>query len=399
MRVLALSLGVPFPPVGGGLARTYHLLQALASHHEIVLAAFSYGEPHDPPPFPVRVETVAWQWSRAYLEMVGDDPAASTRAYQYLTWEADEPWLASVLDPAPMEAALRRLLEERVDVILLEGTPLTKFLPVLPWGVPRVLDFYDVHSLMARREAAAANGDSGALAHEAERTLRWERRAVRQCNACVTVSDAEATAARTLLEADPVHVIPTGVDTTYFAPQARQSQRGAVLFTGTMNYPPNVDAACHFAGEILPLVKREAPHATFHVVGTNPTDRVARLASDSVVVYGRVPDMRPHFANAEVVVAPIRAGGGTKLKLLEAGAAGKAIVSTSFGVEGLPFKPDRDLLVADSPAGFAAAVVRLLDDPARRAELGAHARAVACRYDWQAIGNAFRQIIERCARP
>jgi glycosyltransferase involved in cell wall biosynthesis len=113
-------------------------------------------------------------------------------------------------------------------------------------------------------------------------------------------------------------------------------------------------------------------------------------------VYGRVEDVRPHHENAEVVLVPVRGGGGTRLKVLEAAAEGKAIVSTTLGIEGLAFCPGRDLLVADTPAEFASAVVRLLESPTDRAVLGAHARAVACQYDWGDIGARFREVVEEC---
>src|SRR5690606_12342568 len=119
---------------------------------------------------------------------------------------------------AAMESAIRRLLEERFDLILLEGTPLAKFLPVLPPDVPRVLDLFDVHTLMLQRELTRADGNHATLAREAERTLRWEREAAGRCSACLAVSDAEAAAARGLLEARAVHVVPNGVDAAYFTP-------------------------------------------------------------------------------------------------------------------------------------------------------------------------------------
>ncbi len=399
MRILALSLGVPFPPIGGGLTRTYHLLEALSRHHEVVLAAFEYGDAHDLPPFPIEIERAAWRWSQPYLDMTGDDPAARARAYNYLTFEIDAPWFVSALDPSAMDELLGRVLESRFDLILLEGAPLARFLPRLPPDVPRVLDLFDVHSLMTQRDVeACAPADRAALSREAKRTLAWERVAAENTNHCLTVSKEEAAVATELLHATSVHVVPNGVDTEFFSPGAGHPQKGTLLFTGRMNYEPNADAAIYAAEKILPIVRQQVPDATLHIVGASPTPQVSALASDAVVVYGRVEDVRPHHQNAEVVIVPVRKGGGTRLKVLEAAAAGKAIVSTTLGIEGLSFRPGRDLLVADSPDDLAAAVVSLLGDPGRRAELGAHARTVACRYDWQEIGANFRKLIERFER-
>jgi glycosyltransferase involved in cell wall biosynthesis len=388
VRILTLALGIPFPPLGGGLTRTFHLLKALAAHHQVTLAGFTYGEPHDVPPYPIRLEKVPWEWSEAYREMTGPDADASRRAYERLTYDDPQPWFVSVMDPAAMEEALARLLREPFDLVLLEGTPLARFLPVLPAGIPCVLDLFDIHSEMARRAGASAGADERrAATREAERTLAFERDAVSRCSACLAVSEQDAAAARTLLGATAVQVVPNGVDTSYFTPSRDPAEPGTVLFTGRMSYAPNADAAIFFATEVLPLVQREYPEVRFHIVGAAPPPQVSALQSPAVVVHGRVDDVRPHFRNAEVVVVPVRAGGGTRLKVLEAAASAKAIVSTSLGVEGLAFEDGRDLLVADSAAAFAAATLTLLRAPATRQVLGTGARAAVMRYDWSAIGE------------
>jgi glycosyltransferase involved in cell wall biosynthesis len=390
VRILTLALGIPFPPLGGGLIRTFHLLKSLAAHHQVTLAAFTYGESHDVPPYPIQLEAVPWEWSVAYREMTGPDADASRRAYERLTYDDPEPWFVSVMDPAAMEQTLARLLREPPDLVLLEGTPLARFMPVLPAGVPCVLDLFDIHSEMARRARDSADAvERRAATREAERTLAFERDAVSRCAACLAVSEQDAAAARTLLGATAVQVVPNGVDTSYYTPSREPPEPGTVLFTGRMSYAPNADAAIFFANEVLPLVQRDCPEARFHIVGAAPPPQVCALKSPSVVVHGRVDDVRPHFRNAEVVVVPVRAGGGTRLKVLEAAASAKAVVSTSLGVEGLAFEDGRDILVADSAAAFAAATLTLLRDPATRHVLGTGARAAAMRYDWSAIGERF----------
>ena len=213
----------------------------------------------------------------------------------------------------------------------------------------------------------------------------------------MAVSAEEAAAARSLLGATQVHMVPNGVDTSYFAPASGRRDPGKVLFTGRMSYSPNAEAAVQFAKRVLPLVLREVPHARFHVVGDAPSVEVEALG-ETVAIHGRVGDIRMHQRTAEVVVVPVRSGGGTRLKLLEAAACGNAVVTTPLGVEGLTFEPGRDLLVAETDVDFAAAVVDLLRDPDRRAALGVRARAAACRYEWKGIGEAFLQVIEAIAR-
>jgi glycosyltransferase involved in cell wall biosynthesis len=316
-------------------------------------------------------------------------------AAERLTYQVHDPWFVSSLDPALMKDAVQAALNARPDLVLFEGTPMAQFAPCLPRDLPRVLDLFDVHSVMARRTLDAATAETRtALAREAARTLAFERRAARDSQACLVVSPDDAVAARDVLGALRVHLVPNGVDTAYFTPSADPPEPGAILFTGRMSYEPNADAVCHFASDVLPLVRREAPHARLHVVGVAPPPRVVALQSDAVIVHGRVDDVRPYHRVAEVVVVPVRAGGGTRLKVLEAAASGKSIVSTRLGVEGLPFHDGRDVLVADGAPDFAAAVVSLLRDPDRRQELGRRAREVACGYDWSAIGASLCDIVE-----
>lgn len=386
MRILALALGIPFPPVGGGLTRTFHLLEAIASHHDVTLIGFTYegAEPHEEPPYPVHVEAVPWQWSRDYREMIGADAAVAARAYARLAYQHDQPWFATVVDRGPMQKTLSKVLAMPPDIVVLEGTPLAQFLPWLPADVPRVLDLFDVHSVMEHRSDGP----------EAQRTLAFERNAVRACTTCLAVSAADVEAARSLLGASSVHLVPNGVDTSYFMPSAMPIETGSLLFTGRMNYPPNIDAACFFATEILPLVREAAPHARFHIVGADPTAGVRALASDAVIVHGRVTDIRPFLANSEVVVVPVRSGGGTRLKVLEAAASGKPIVSTHLGVDGVNFGAD-DVVIADDAQEFARAILSLLGNPSTRRAIGSRARVVAARYEWSKIGEEFRRIIEQ----
>jgi polysaccharide biosynthesis protein PslH len=399
VRILVLALGVPFPPLGGGLTRTFHLLKALAARHDVTLAAFTYGDAHEAPPYRLNLRSVPWHWSEDYERMTGADAAAAHRAYVRLTHEVDEPWFAGVMDPGPMRALLVDALRGQPDLVLFEGMPLARFLPEVPSGVTRVIDLFDIHSVMAREAVGDADdGNLAALTREAERTLAFERKAVRQCDACLAVSEPDVEAARHLLGATSVHLVPNGVDTSYFSPSSRDPDPGALLFTGRMAYSPNADAARYFAELVLPLVRREVPHARFHIVGDAPPPRVLALASDAVRVYGRVDDIRAFHSRSEVVVVPILSGGGTRLKILEAAACGQAIVSTRLGAEGLPFRDGDHLLIADSPADFAAAVVALLRNPERRAQLGSRARAVAAQFDWVDIGQSFTRVIENILR-
>jgi glycosyltransferase involved in cell wall biosynthesis len=197
-----------------------------------------------------------------------------------------------------------------------------------------------------------------------------------------------------------VVVIPTGVDTTYFAPSTVAERPRHLVFSGSMDWLPNEDGMLYFVHEILPLIRQQEPSVTVTIVGRSPTPSVARLASDAgIEVTGRVDDVRPYLAAAAVYIVPLRIGGGTRLKIFEAMSMGKAVVSTTVGAEGLPVTAGEHLRLADDPDEFAGAVVHLLRSPIERAQLGTRARhLVATTYDWAAAATELETGLELATR-
>jgi len=302
---------------------------------------------------------------------------------------------------AGLEELLRQVVtRESFDLVIVHSTNMARFLPVLPPRLPRVLDLHVVHSLMAQRAVDRTTGEERNLAlYEADRTLRFERHVARRCNLCLTVSEREATAARMLLGIDHVQVIPNGVDLEVFAPGDQPPDGDFLLFSGRLDSAPNIEAAAYFVHKVFPLVRREVPGASFHLCGANPTPDIARLASDTIFVHGRVDDLPRCYRQAAVVVVPLLHGGGTHHKVLEAAASGKAIVSTKLGAEGLDFQAGEHLLVADEPSAFAAAVIRLLRDDRQRCLLGLRARRACRPYEWRKIIAHFCRTIENLVKP
>jgi glycosyltransferase involved in cell wall biosynthesis len=194
----------------------------------------------------------------------------------------------------------------------------------------------------------------------------------------------------------PKIVIPNGVDTSFFAPQARPVEDDTLVFTGAINYFPNADAVIWFVSDVLPLIHKVRPGVRFSIVGNAPPESVRRLASSHVEVTGFVDDVRPSIARSAVYVVPIRIGGGTRLKVLEAMAMRKPIVTTSIGCEGIDAAHGKSVLIADTPQAFADATLRLLADR-RMAEALADAGhdLVRSRYDWASIGDAMGTAYEK----
>jgi glycosyltransferase involved in cell wall biosynthesis len=237
------------------------------------------------------------------------------------------------------------------------------------------------------------------------RMLRFERDALARFDLVLAVSQADRqTFTRLYPEAlkRPAHVVQTGVDTSYFAPQppsanARPDRRTHLVFTGSMDWLPNEDGMLYFVREILPRIRKIEPDATLSIIGRTPTTAVRRLADEAgIEVTGRVDDVRPHIAKGSVYVVPLRIGGGTRLKIFEAMAMGKAVVSTTVGAEGLPVTSGQNVMIADEPARFAHAVIHLIRDTESRRRIEAEARRLVVeRYDWSAVALDFEQAFGR----
>jgi glycosyltransferase involved in cell wall biosynthesis len=233
------------------------------------------------------------------------------------------------------------------------------------------------------------------------RLRRYERAACQAADRVVAVSGTDAEAIKNLVPGLEPAIVPNGVDMAYYGAtveplEGDSGPREADLaFTAKMDFRPNVDAVLWFAREVLPLIRMQAPETCLWAVGRDPHSRLASLGTDSAVALtGWVEDVRPYIAGAGVYIVPLRMGGGTRLKVLEAMAMGKAIVSTSVGCEGFEVTSGRELVIADSPPAFAAAVLDLLQNRARRDELGAAARAFAWKYDWPLIVPQLEALYE-----
>ena len=235
--------------------------------------------------------------------------------------------------------------------------------------------------------------------------IEWRkvRRAEAQACARAAITIAVSDEDRTLLEQDApdTHLvtIPTGVETSYFQPDDEHERPDHLVFSGSMDWYPNEDAVIHFVESIWPRIRQARPFATFTIIGRHPSPRVRALgATPGVQVSGTVDDVRPLIAEGAVYVVPLRVGGGTRLKIFEALAMGKAVVSTTIGAEGLGVTPDRHLVLADDPVVFADAVIALLGDRAGRRALGAEGRRIVVeQYSWARVGQEFERHLRDAA--
>lgn len=293
-----------------------------------------------------------------------------------------------------------RAVREQVEALLATGDvdlAIADFLFAasnVPTGlVPVVLFEHNVEYLIWQRLARIESR----LWRRPFLEIEWRKLRHAEASACtaadLTIAVSPDDRARLLAIAPTAAIasIPTGVDTGYFAPIGKPEIPGRLVFSGSMDWHPNEDAVLWFADTMLPRIRRRVPHATLTIVGRNPSARVRDLAHrEGIAVTGTVDDVRPHIDAAEVFVVPLRAGSGTRLKIFEALAMAKPVVSTTVGAEGLSLDPGREVVLADTPELFADAVCALLADPARRRALGETGRVlVDTHYSWAQVARTF----------
>ena len=396
MRILWLNAGLLLPLDKGGKLRTWHVMRHLARRHEITW--LSYVDPGARPEDVEGMSEVA-----AHVHTI-PRRSASKGTPRFLIEAASHlfhplPYAVGAYASRLYRQRVARLLDEgRFDLVVCDFLPPVANLPTRV-SCPTVLFTHNVEAEIWRRhtETASTWWKRALMRQQWRRMLRFERAAVGRFDLVLAVSDADG---RTLQQLygplrRPVHVIPTGVDTTYFAPLAAAERPAHLVFTGSMDWLPNEDGMLFFVHDVLPLIRRQEPSVTLSIVGRAPTPAVARLAAEAgIEVTGRVDDVRPHVAAGAVYVVPLRIGGGTRLKIFEAMAMGKPVVSTTIGAEGLPLKDGEHVRIADEPQAFADAVLWLLREPGERARLGRAARdLVAAQYDWSAAAREFERAL------
>jgi len=403
MNLLWLNAGLLLPLDKGGKLRTWHLMRQLARRHEITYLSFR--DVTDSPDAVKGMNEVA-----AKVVTVPRTEARKGTAKFYVDagryLANGKPYAVAKYRSLDYRHAIGQLLnEQQFDAIVCDFLVPVVNLPD-PLPCPSILFTHNVEAEIWRRHAETARNPIARLLLEQQRRrmLRFERAALRRFDLVLAVSDADGQTFDRLYPGTltaPVHVVQTGVDTSFFAPTtATPTKRAHLVFTGSMDWLPNVDGMQYFVHEILPRIREAEPDATISIIGRSPTPAVKRLALEAgIEVTGRVDDVRPHIAEGSVYLVPLRIGGGTRLKIFEAMAMGKAVVSTTIGAEGLPVTPGEHVLIADDPAQFAQAVIGLIRDDERRRRLEAQARRlVVDRYDWVAVSRDFEDALTRVCR-
>lgn len=383
-----VTYGLPYPPDSGPRIRDFSLLREISGRADVTVCSLVMSH-----------SQADLSELRRHCEIAGTwrEPQLTAGRYWDVFTGASLRGMPLATRPyyvPEMAAAIRSLVDRYAfDIVQFEHSFLAGYRTAIPPDARcrTVLSFHNVGFQQYRRMAALDTGWKARLAFGAKAIAMrgWESRAAAQFDGSIAVSAAE----RDLLLAENpalrIFVIENGVDCEQFRPFPQDAPGNALLFVGIMAYPPNRDAMIYFCRDILPLVRKEVPDVRLSIVGHSPPAVVRRLAEvENVTVTGYVEDVTPYYRDAAVLVVPLRGGGGTRLKILEAMSLGRPVVSTSIGCEGLEVISGRHLLVADTPEEFALSLVRLFRNSEHRRSIAAEARhLVEQRYDWKLLGG------------
>lgn len=396
MKVLVVSQNLPYPSSGAS-TRNYHLLKALCSEHDVALVAMADE---------AEIEEYAEAFARLRLakttRVIARPAGRGKRVKQLLRLARGQSYVLSAHTSPRVQAAIDELTgREPYDLVYVESALMGGYR--MPEGAKVIIDQHNMEFEVLQRSYKRQGSllRKGYNWAESKLLASAEIARCRRAALVVVTSERERIAFERLLPSQRCVVVPNGVDTDYFASgetDARTPVRPhQVVYTGSMDYFPNVDAVLYFAARCWPTVRERVPDATWMIVGRNPPPEIRRLAqTPGVTVTGSVNDVRPYLGESAVALAPLRIGGGTRLKILEALAMRKAVVSTALGCEGLDVVHGTHLLVADGPDGYSEAVIELLQDPAKRDELGSRGRAlVESAYSWERCGARLLRAVQQ----
>lgn len=400
MKILWVKAGGLIPPDTGGKIRSYNILRELARKHSVTLFSFYAAHEND------QHDSLSNIFDRVVtVPLPMPAPKSSAEFLQYLQYAFSfESYSLMKFSRPSVRMALRTLLSEnRFDVILCD------FLfaaPPIPWDFPcpKIVFTHNVEAMIWKRHyEVARNPLWKALSWREWRTMeRAERAYLKRADHVLAVSEADANIFSGFLDRSKITVIPTGVDTEFFQPQPGAPVPNSLVFTGSMDWLPNEDGIFYFAEQILPRIRKQIPDVKLWVVGRKPSRRLQDLSQTqpNLNITGWVEDVRPYLAQGAVCIVPLRIGGGTRLKIFEAMAMEKAVISTTVGAEGLPVQNCENIIIADGEQEFAQACIELLGNPKVRNGIGATARQLVCaRYGWPKIAEAFSEVLLRVAAP
>jgi len=384
MHILVIDEEFPYPPNTGKRIRSFNLLSRLATRHDLHYMAYGHEDSDsyrmlqrmnmNPLPVSPRVPPKSGLlfYTRLAANLLSRQPYVVTSHYS---------------------RAFRKALNDflrisALDLIICEWSPYAIFVRDIP-DVKKLVVAHNIEARIWQRYYANEKNPlkKWYIGKQMAKLGQFERAAYKWADGATAVSEVDADEILSYNHHLPVKVVDNGVDLEYFRPDGTEPDKNSLVYVGTMDWRPNQDAAVYFVEEILPIIAARRPETKISLVGRKPPAHIKALDRHSAVtVTGSVDDIRPYIRHSAVYVVPLRIGGGTRLKILDAMAMGRAIVSTSVGAEGLDVSDGENIMLADTPQEFADRVVELLEDDARRRRLGAAGRAlVEAHYSWDRL--------------
>jgi len=395
MKILWVKAGKLLPVDTGGKIRSYNILRRLAERNEVTLLSY-YSGPRDH----AYEKEIASQLPGTLTLNTGVPESSALDYLRRLTQAA--PYAVTKFTSDEVKSEVATLLNDgEFDVAVCDFLAASLNFPTV-LKTPTLLFQHNVESALWKRQASHEPNliNRAVYKLEAAKMLKYERKAVARFHHVIAVSDNDRDLMSAMTDASRISVVPTGVDLQQFSAarsEDTQSKDPLVIFVGSMDWEANIDAVDYFCREVWPAVKRIVPGVRFRIVGRNPHARVKKLANDSIEVTGTVASVIEHYREAAVNIVPLRIGGGTRLKIYEAMAMGKATVSTSIGAEGLDVNDGSDILLADSPAKFAESLIALLANDQLRKRIAKAAAVQAAKFDWSVITKRFETVLAEIA--
>ncbi len=399
MKVLLLTQVLPYPPDSGPKVKTWNVIKYLAqAGHEVTLVSFVRGD-----------QSAEVEHLRRYCRAIHTTPMERGFVQDgwalLRSWISGQPWMMVRDDRAAMRQLVDRLAATtRFDIAHADQLNMAQYAARVP-GARKVLDAHNALWLLYKRLAETMRpGPRRWLLERDWHLLKgYEGRICREFDAVIAVSEEDKTSLEEAMQqATDITVIPIAVDTDIEVPPTRPPGADHILHIGTMYWPPNIDGVLWFIREVFPHIRTRRPDVTLDVVGARPPQELARLGGDGtgINVTGYVADPMPYLEKAGVMIVPLRAGGGMRVKILNALSQGMPIVSTTIGCEGIAVETGRHLLIADHPQGFALATLRLLEDRRFADELGRNGRRlIQVTYDYRVACRALEDVYQSGFRP
>jgi len=396
MKILWVKSDFVIPADTGGKIRSYNIIRQLAKLHLVTYLSFidqNYTSQHEAG-MQVCVQEVISVFKRSekkygfgfYLRL-------------FLGLFSSLPYIVHKYHSARIKRIIGELWKQRrFDILICDFLEMSVNLEKNT-VFPKVLFQHNVESAIWDRYYQVERNWLKRLYffYERRRMRKYEAFACQRFDRVLAVSQADKLKLEGEFGIHDIAVIPTGVDTEYFASRKEKTVPGSLVFTGSMDWLPNQDAISYFCEEIFPLVKRQVPEAKLWVVGRNPSDRILELSqkNENIIITGTVEDVRPYMVQAQIYIVPLRVGGGTRIKIFEAMAMGLPVISTSIGAEGLDITPDKNIVIGDGAEDFADGIIELLRNESKRNKIAEEGRRLVTQtHDWKRVAQILSRVCE-----